>query len=141
MERISKNTVLIDNTKVTVSTVKFDNGHYETIVMLADGDELECYTTLSESEALTKHNSIIDKFNNKNNSYVLAGDLKTGSQLAESDGYLFDVEVIKQTAKTITVRLFSDFSMIKTLWNVKPDGTKGGCIKTFRKTSKLYGII
>lgn len=140
MEQISKNTISIDNITATVSTVKFNNGHYETMVMLADGDELECYTTLSESEALTKHNDIIDKYNKKNNDYIFAGDLKTGSQLAESDGYLFDVEVIKQTAKTITVRLYSDFSMIKTLWNIKPDGTKGGCIKTFRKTSKLYGI-
>ena len=141
MERISKNTVLIDNTKVTVSTVKFDNGNYETIVMLADGDELECYTTRTVAEAEQKHIEIVNKYNSKNNNYILAGDLKTGSQLAESDGYLFDVEVIKQTAKTITVRLFSDFSMIKTLWNIKPDGTKGGCIKTFRKTSKLYGIV
>lgn len=42
------------------------------------------------------------------------GELKPGYQLAEADGYLWDVaEIIKETPKTITVRLTSDFSMIK----------------------------
>lgn len=141
MERIKHNTISIDNTKATVSTVKLDNGSYETMVMFADGDEIECFTAPTRAEAEQEHIEIVNKYNSKNNNYILAADLKTGSQLAESDGYLFDVEVIKQTAKTITVRLYSDFSMIKTLWNIKPDGTKGGCVKTFRKTSKLYGIV
>jgi hypothetical protein len=72
---------------------------------------------------------------------ILASEIKIGTQLAESDGFLFDVvEIVKETPKTITVRLCSDFSSIKNHWTIKPDGTKGGVIKTFRKTSKLYGI-
>ncbi len=72
---------------------------------------------------------------------INAKDIKVGTQLAESDGFLFEVvEIVKETPKTITVRLCSDFSSFKNHWTIKPDGTKGGVIKTFRKTSKLYGI-
>lgn len=67
---------------------------------------------------------------------VKASDLKVGSQLAEADGYLFDVvEIVKETSKTITVRLASDFSMIKNHW-----ACNGGVLKTFRKSSLLYGV-
>lgn len=73
---------------------------------------------------------------------IKAGEIKVGSQLAESDGFLFDVvEIVKETPKTITVRLCSDFCSFKNLWTVKPDGTPGGAIKTFRKSTRLYGII
>lgn len=72
---------------------------------------------------------------------ITAAQIKIGTQLAESDGFLWDVaEIVKETPKTITVRLCSDFSSFKQHWTVKPDGTKGGVIKTFRKSSKLYGI-
>lgn len=72
---------------------------------------------------------------------ILAGDIKVGTQLAESDGFLFNVvEVVKETPKTITVRLCSDFSSFRNHWTVKPDGTPGGVLKTFRKSSRLYGI-
>lgn len=70
-----------------------------------------------------------------------ASEIKVGTQLAESDGFLLDVvEIVKETPKTITVRLCSDFSSFKSLWTIKPDGTKGGAIRTFRKTTKLCGI-
>lgn len=37
---------------------------------------------------------------------IKASDIKVGTQLAESDGFLFDVvEIVKETEKTITVRL------------------------------------
>lgn len=73
---------------------------------------------------------------------ILAGDIKVGTQLAESDGFLFNVvEVVKETPKTITVRLCSDFSSFRNHWTVKPDGTPGGVLKTFRKSSRLYGIV
>ena len=73
---------------------------------------------------------------------ITANQIKKGTQLAEADGFLFDVvEIVKETPKTITVRLCSDFSSIKSHWTTKPDGTPGGIIKTFRKTSKLYGIL
>ena len=71
---------------------------------------------------------------------IKAENIKVGTQLAE-DGFLFDVlEIVKETEKTITVRLCSDFSSIPAHWTTKPDGTPGGVLKTFRKTSKLYGI-
>ena len=73
--------------------------------------------------------------------YVKAGSLKVGSQLAEADGYLFDiVEIVKETQKTITVRLCSDFSMNKKFWTKMPDGSPGGVLKTFRKSTLLYGF-
>lgn len=72
---------------------------------------------------------------------IKASEIKVGTQLAEADGFLFDVvEIVKETQKTITVRLCSDFSCIKNHWTVKPDGTKGGVLKTFRKSTRLYGI-
>lgn len=73
---------------------------------------------------------------------IKASEIKVGSRLAESDGFLFDVvEIVKETPKTITVRLCSDFSSFKKHWTIKPDGTPGGIVKTFRKSSKLYGIL
>lgn len=72
---------------------------------------------------------------------IRAGELKAGSQVAEADGFLFDVvEIVKETEKSITVRLCSDFSSIKNHWTVKPDGTPGGVLKTFRKSTRIYGI-
>lgn len=68
---------------------------------------------------------------------IEASEIKEGTQLAENDGFLFDVtEIVNETQKTITVRLNSDFSSFKEHWK----GEKG-ILKTFRKTTKLYGII
>jgi len=65
-----------------------------------------------------------------------AEEIRVGTQLAEADGYLFDVvEIVKETPKTITVRLCSDFSMIRKHWK-----ENGGVMKTFRKSTVLYGI-
>lgn len=73
---------------------------------------------------------------------IKAKDIKVGSQLAESDGFLWDVvEIVKQTEKSITVRICSDYSSFKNHWTTKPDGTPGGIIKTFRKSTTLYGVI
>lgn len=70
---------------------------------------------------------------------ITADKIHVGTQLAEADGFLFDVvEIVKETPKTITVRLCSDFSSFRAHWTTKPDGTPGGIIKTFRKTSRLY---
>ena len=72
---------------------------------------------------------------------IKAGELKVGSQLAEADGFLFDVvEIVKETEKTITVRLCSDFSSFQSHWTIKKDGTPGGVLKTFRKSTRIYGI-
>ena len=72
---------------------------------------------------------------------IKAENIRVGSQLAESDGFLWDVvEIVKETPKTVTVRLCSDFSSFSSHWAVKLDGTPGGIVKTFRKSSRLYGI-
>lgn len=72
---------------------------------------------------------------------ITAGNIKVGTQIAEADGFLFEVvEIIKETPKTVTVRLCSDFSSIPKHWKTKLDGTPGGIVKTFRKSSKLYGM-
>lgn len=72
---------------------------------------------------------------------IKAGELRVGSQVAEAGGFLFDVaEIVKETPKTITVRLCSDFSSIKNHWTINPDGTPGGVLKTFRKSTRVYGI-
>lgn len=76
------------------------------------------------------------------NMIIKAGDLKVGSQVAEASGFLFDVaEIVKETQKSITVRLCSDFSSIQEHWTIKKDGTPGGVLKTFRKFTKIYGIV
>ena len=73
---------------------------------------------------------------------IKASELKVGAQVAEADGFLFDVvEIVKETEKTITVRLCSDFSDIKKHWTIKLDGTQGGILKTFRKSTRIYGIV
>lgn len=73
---------------------------------------------------------------------IKASEIKVGTKLAEADGFLLDVvEIVKETPKTITVRLCSDFSSHQSLWTVKKNGEKGGVLKTFRKTTKLYGIV
>lgn len=70
---------------------------------------------------------------------ISASDICVGTQLPEADGFLFDVvEIVKETPKTITVRLCSDFSSFKSHWTTKPDGTSGGVLKTFRKSTKIY---
>jgi DNA-directed RNA polymerase alpha subunit len=65
---------------------------------------------------------------------INASELKVGQQVPEADGFLFDIiEIVKETEKTITVRLASDFSSIKSHWSIN-----GGVLKTFRKSTKIY---
>lgn len=72
---------------------------------------------------------------------ITASDIQVGTQLAESDGFLWEVvEIVKETPKTITVRICSDFSSFESHWKTRKDGSQGGLEKTFRKTSKLHGI-
>ncbi len=73
---------------------------------------------------------------------ITASEIKPGMQLPEADGFLFDViEVDKETSKTITVRLASDFSSIEKHWTIRKDGQPGGVLKTFRKSTRLYAVI
>ena len=70
---------------------------------------------------------------------ITADKIHVGTQLAEADGFLWDVaEIVKETPKTITVRLCSDFSSFKSHWTKNQDGSPAGVIKTFRKSSRLY---
>ncbi|MCI9517462.1 MAG: hypothetical protein HFI80_10785 [Lachnospiraceae bacterium] len=125
----------------TVSTVKIGND-YETLVFDSCLDEVAELHASSELEAEQNHKSMVSKYRKTSPYIVTAGELKVGFQVAEADGFLFDVvEVVKETAKTITVRLCSDFSSFKSHWTVKPDGTPGGVLKTFRKSTKIYAIV
>lgn len=70
---------------------------------------------------------------------IKAEELKVGMQVPDVSGFLFDVtEIVKETPKTITVRLCSDFSSFSSHWTRKKDGSKGGAVKTFRKSTLLY---
>lgn len=70
---------------------------------------------------------------------IKAEMLEVGMQVPDVSGFLFDVaEIVRQTPKTITVRLCSDFSSFSNHWTRKKDGSKGGAIKTFRKSTRLY---
>ena len=67
---------------------------------------------------------------------MLAADLEVGDQLAEGDGFLFEItEIVKRTRCTITVRFHSDFSSFKEHWHDGP-----GIVRTFRKPSELRGL-
>ncbi|AFM40469.1 hypothetical protein Desaci_1452 [Desulfosporosinus acidiphilus SJ4] len=65
-----------------------------------------------------------------------AQNLKVGDQLAEDDGFLWDItEIINETETSMTVRLNSDFSSFKDHWR-----SGQGCLKTFDKRSILQGV-
>lgn len=124
---------------LTISTTKIGND-YETMVFDSSFDEVTELHASSEPEAKQNHEMMVSKYHKNSPCIITAGELKKGSQIAEADGFLFDVaEVVKETAKTITVRLCSNFSSFQNHWTVKKDGTPGGIIKTFRKTTKVYG--
>ncbi|MED5094505.1 hypothetical protein [Bacillus safensis] len=70
---------------------------------------------------------------------IKAEEIKVGNQLAGNDDFLWDVEeIIEETSDTITVRLCSDFSSFSSHWKTRKDGSKGGLIKSFSKTTELY---
>ena len=70
---------------------------------------------------------------------ITADKIQVGMRVPEADGFMFDiVEIVKETPKTISVRLCSDFSSFESHWTVKRDGTPGGAIKTFRKSTRIY---
>lgn len=67
---------------------------------------------------------------------INASELKVGMEIPENDGFLFEViKIEKETEKSITVRLASDFSSFKSHWK-----SNGGVAKTFRKSTKLYTL-
>jgi DNA-directed RNA polymerase alpha subunit len=67
---------------------------------------------------------------------INAGDLKLGMEIPEADGFLFEVvKIEKETEKSITVRLASDYSSFISHWK-----ENGGVAKTFRKSTKLYTL-
>lgn len=71
---------------------------------------------------------------------IKASELKVGSRVAEADGFLFEVvEIVNETGNSITVRLCSDFSSMPAHWIIKEDGKPGGVLKTFWKSTSIYG--
>lgn len=73
---------------------------------------------------------------------IKAGELKKGTQLTGlNDSLAFKIdEIIKESEKTITVRICPDFSNISGESTTRKDGTTQGIIKTFRKSTKLYSV-
>jgi hypothetical protein len=72
---------------------------------------------------------------------IKGSEIEVGSQLAEEDGFLFTVvEIIEKTDVYVTVRLCSDFSSFKDHWTIKPDGTEGGIVKSFKNDELYHGI-
>ena len=71
------------------------------------------------------------------NNQLNASEITVGTQLAEWDGFLWDVtEIVSTTPLTITARLNSDFSSRRQHWT----GNKG-VLKTFRRSERLSGIL
>jgi hypothetical protein len=63
---------------------------------------------------------------------IKASEMKKGTMIFENDGFMWEViDIVKQTPKTITVKIKSEFSSYKSHWD--------GIDKTFKKTSVLYG--
>jgi DNA-directed RNA polymerase alpha subunit len=68
---------------------------------------------------------------------IKASEIKVGYNIYEADGFEFEVkEVVKETEKSITVRLVNDNTIDKRCWN-----ENGGITKTFRKTTNVYSGI
>lgn len=71
-----------------------------------------------------------------------AKDIRIGIQLAEVDGFLFEViEIIKQIPKTITIRLCSDFSSMTNHWSTESTGDRTVLSKLFIKALILFLIF
>ena len=122
----------------TISTVKNSND-YETLVFDSYLDEVAELHASSELEAEQNHKAMVSKYRKTSPCIITAGELKKGSKIAESDGFLFDVvEVVKETEKSITVRICSNFTSFKQYWTIKPDGTKGN--KNLRNYISLNGV-
>jgi hypothetical protein len=68
---------------------------------------------------------------------VRVADLCVGDQVAESDGFLFDIIAITPSAsgKTVTFTLASEFSSFKSHW-----AQNGGVKKAFRANSRLWAV-
>lgn len=67
---------------------------------------------------------------------VKGSEIQVGTQLAEADGFLFEViAVVRETPQFKVVRLASDFSSFKSHWK-----SSGGVEKRFKKSCQYYGV-
>ena len=77
---------------------------------------------------------------NKDHQYrtlIRAEEIVVGCQLAEADGFLFEVtEIVAESTTKIGVRLNSDFSSIKSHWIGGP-----GMVCTFEKSDLVRGTL
>jgi DNA-directed RNA polymerase alpha subunit len=68
---------------------------------------------------------------------IKAGEIKVNTKIYEADGFEFEVaEIVKETEKTITVRLINDSTIDKRCWR-----ENGGIVKRFNKSTKVYSGV
>ena len=67
---------------------------------------------------------------------VQGNDIRIGTQLAEADGFLFEViAIVRETPQYKVVKLASDFSSFKSHWRIN-----GGKERRFKKSCRYYGF-
>ena len=65
MNRIALHTFTFCNAPARISTVELYTGHFETMVMFDDGDELEVITTNNIADARRTHNEVMHRWNDR----------------------------------------------------------------------------
>ena len=65
LNRIGLHTFWFCNTEAMISTVQPEDDLYETMVMFADGDELECIRTHTLADARKTHNEVMHRWNDR----------------------------------------------------------------------------
>lgn len=65
MKRIALHKMNIFKANAIISTVQLSESEFETMVMFDYGEEIECFTTHTLNDAKTKHNTTVNKWNDK----------------------------------------------------------------------------
>lgn len=65
LNRIGLHTFVFCNTNAMISTVQLSENLFETMVMFADGDELECIRTATLADAKKTHNEVMRRWNDR----------------------------------------------------------------------------
>ena len=65
LNRIGLHTFIFCNTRARISTVELWKGHFETMVMFDDGDEIEVFETSTIEEARKTHNEAVHRWNDR----------------------------------------------------------------------------
>lgn len=83
----------------------------------------------------THTESAAPRFQSSNIAIAKAGHLEVGDQVAEADGFLFEIVKIDRTSAMTTIYLASDFSSMR-----KFHKCNGGVPKTMRSSTKVYCV-